>query len=426
MSDVVLVSVFGRGNWLAAELAERGLKVALVDVSSSMGRWTPEDWEGPFGLFRSEFLTPLQNARLHEEDDEDAIPDGFCLWLKSGPMDFTGPLSPFLLEQSQLSKECLDYVAQFDSLSDDQRKKAQKILEEQSFSKKWLAYFAHSLASSKFAVSTKSLEVSRPLPLFSPHYIRRVSRRGANRSLEWLREKGVEVYEGATLEDLLITEGRCEGIEVRSLGSGTIHGSRFLWLLTSEETARFSRVSRHLYPQGPLAPDWVWMRYRVGMQENEVLNSLPDKFVIIQDIELEWVHENLCLVQKSVSSLQWDVWVRIPNAHRFRRSYVLELSEKIVALLNSKIPGALVALLDMPQDYQYDESEIGPSRHPIFSERMLKGLQRTSLKNVFFNSPENWSTLDWTGQLQSQETLCKEVVTQYLKELELKRNSNDR
>ena len=31
--DVVLVSVFGRGNWLAAELKNEGFSVTLIDLS---------------------------------------------------------------------------------------------------------------------------------------------------------------------------------------------------------------------------------------------------------------------------------------------------------------------------------------------------------------------------------------------------------
>lgn len=413
--DASVVSAFGRGNWLAAELVEQGLKVALVDVSSQLGRWTPEDWEGPFGLYRSENLTPLQIARLHEEDYEDEISEGFCLWLEGGPIDFTGPISPFLLERSGLSQECIDYVATYDSLSDEGRRKLIKDLDKQPYSKKWLAYLSHGMGSPMHRVNTETLTYGRPLPLFSQYAIRRVSRRGQQRSLDWLRERGVDVYEGASLQDLSEENLVCKGLEVRSQGTSRLQADRYLWMLTSEETSRFSRVSQALFPAGPVEPDWVWIRYRIQLKETEMMKSLPDKFVMIKEIELEWVHENLCLVQKSDSPLHWDVWMKIPNQHRFRRAYLQELSEKMIALFGQRLPGCAPTVLDMPQDYHYDESEIGPSRFPVYSEEKLKQLNRRRFKNIEFDSPENWQLLDWTGQFLSQQKLCKSVVKDFQK-----------
>src|SRR4051794_13320435 len=97
--DVAIVSAFGRGNWLAAELADLGLKVSLVDVSEALGRWTPEDWEGPFGLLKAEFLKTSQLERLNEEDYFDSVDEGFVVWLKDGPLDLKGPLTAYQMER---------------------------------------------------------------------------------------------------------------------------------------------------------------------------------------------------------------------------------------------------------------------------------------------------------------------------------------
>ncbi len=79
--DVVVVSAFGRGNWLAAELARQGLSTTMVDVSDALGRWAPEDWEGPFGYFQSEAVTESLSTRLHVEDFSDGVDEGFVFWL---------------------------------------------------------------------------------------------------------------------------------------------------------------------------------------------------------------------------------------------------------------------------------------------------------------------------------------------------------
>ena len=60
--SVFVVSVFGRGHWLAVELKRKGLDVTLIDVSAAMGSWGPED--SP---------VQLRDAVLVGEDAREAI-----------------------------------------------------------------------------------------------------------------------------------------------------------------------------------------------------------------------------------------------------------------------------------------------------------------------------------------------------------------
>ena len=87
LGDVIIVSIFGRGDWLASEMSRAGFQVQLVDVSPSMGRWAPEDWEGPFGFFHSADLNETQVAQLFEGESVVKIPSGFCLWTDEGPLN---------------------------------------------------------------------------------------------------------------------------------------------------------------------------------------------------------------------------------------------------------------------------------------------------------------------------------------------------
>ena len=119
--DVAVVSAFGRGHWLAAELADAGRSVALIDVSAKMGRWAPEDWEGPFGFFRTEKLKASQVERLIEDDYHDTVDEGFVVWLKDGPIDIKGPLSSFWLQKKGIQGEFSKYVSSYESLSSDDK-----------------------------------------------------------------------------------------------------------------------------------------------------------------------------------------------------------------------------------------------------------------------------------------------------------------
>ena len=63
--DVVIVSAYGRGHWLAEELVKQKWTVSLFDVTGALGDWEPEDWEGPWGFFDTSDLLPTQRARLN-------------------------------------------------------------------------------------------------------------------------------------------------------------------------------------------------------------------------------------------------------------------------------------------------------------------------------------------------------------------------
>lgn len=235
--DVVLVSVFGRGNWLAAELKNEGFSVTLIDLSGSMGRWAPEDWEGPFGLFRSESLRPSQFSRLIEEDYQDAMDRGFAVWLKQGPLELTGPLTGFMLDRLDVSDELRHYLMDFDSANESAKSQWRQMFQDRPFQSTWLAQLAHNLASPVFISSAQSVTRGRPLPLFSPLFVRRVTRRGREKSLDWLESIGVTVHRDAEAVDLNIQGRLMQGVEIQGKHSGFVGGENFVWMLTGEETA---------------------------------------------------------------------------------------------------------------------------------------------------------------------------------------------
>ena len=110
MKDVLLVSAFGRGHWLAARLAYEGFKVKLLDLSSFLGPWISEDREGPYGFFRDESLTELQTLRIEEEGYQDLVKPGFTLWLKRGPISFQTREGYYMIKQEGVSETALNYL----------------------------------------------------------------------------------------------------------------------------------------------------------------------------------------------------------------------------------------------------------------------------------------------------------------------------
>ena len=48
-----------------------------------------------------------------------------------------------------------------------------------------------------------------------------------------------------------------------------------------------------------MIPKWYWTRYRMSFEKSEILECLPDHFVILEDIYLPWVHDNVIIVQEN-------------------------------------------------------------------------------------------------------------------------------
>lgn len=141
---------------------------------------------------------------------------------------------------------------------------------------------------------------------------------------------------------------------------------------------------------------------------------------MIENLNLPWTNSNMALVQRTVNKDHFDVWMRIPSAQRFQTGHLQGLGEEIAQLLKERLPGADVTVTNLPQDYHYDYTELGPSPFPVFSEEDLLSLKRVKMKNLFYDGPEFWENLDWGGQFRFQETIRDEIVSQ--KKSEVRQN----
>ncbi len=424
-NDVLVVSAFGRGHWMAAEMAVRGLSVHLVDVTDEMGRWTPEDWEGPFGLFFSEELTDLQRERLAEDDYLDPVECGFTLWLKGGALEMRDPLFPYRFQRQGYSAKLKEYL----KMAKHQDRELIQSIQGMAFDKNWMAHLAHQLSSHIFLESPRGMDHGCPLPLLSPYCIRRVSRRGYAKGVNWVRSKGVEVTSGSVVDIFLERKG-CRAVEI-SLESGELmaEASQFIWCLNSEESQFLSpKISEILFPQGCVSPQWNWLRYRVQLlllynhhvhshteADPELFQAIPIKFTMIDDIELPWTHTNLCMVQRTSKESDYDVWVRLPHFYCFKKDLLEEVSQEILDSFRRRLPHCAPKLLDMPQEHRYEEGDIGPGLFPVYDKKTLRKFKPSLIKNLHFDGSEVWDSLDWGGQFRSQGEILQKIYAFYKK-----------
>lgn len=407
--EVCVVSAFNRGQWLAAALAEKNFKVKLIDVSSSLGRWAPEDWEGPFGLVQLENLSPMQLERLSEDDYSENVEPGFTLWLKERPLELQGPLALHSMEAMGLNKA-------YELLKDYHKKQElgplQEYIDKNGFDKSWMLYLAYFFDNYFYQVGTPDFKEGVPLwPVTLGVQIRRATRRGLEKSLQWCESKGVECFRDVNFKDIQMDGRACRGVEISSSWSGVLQSDYYVWMLTGEESLHLNpKLVENLFPQGILHMNWSWVRYRLTLKESDLYDSIPLKFTMINDIHLPWTHDNFCIVQKGVSKGDLDVFIRVPSHHRFQKEYLEKMGVRVLNELCDRLPTKAIEILDMPQDYLYSLESLGPSRFGNYPFEQLIKYSHRKFKNLCFSSPEVWPVQSLSRILKQQEATLASLV----------------
>lgn len=413
---VLVLSAFGRCHSLAADLKNKGFEVELVDVTESLGRWAPEDWEGPFGLFKWEGLTSSQLARLEAEDYSEAVEKGFVFLFPDGPLEMKGPLFSHRWRNLGFSENAKNFVTRFHIASDSEKAKMKEALTRESYDQNWVVGLMNQLSSPIFIRNDAALSEGEPMPVFAPMMLRRTSRKGLGDGLKWVQSLGITVHAPAIIKDIRLDGKSCSGVEIEATWSGALQGQVVVWGLTSEETFRVQpSVGKKLFPEGFASPTWMWMRYRLQLNSAAPLSVLPAHFVMVQDPCLPWTHANLMILQRTVQSPSYDIWIRIPTEQRFHRTYLESQGDAIIAALAKRIPKSDPQRVDMPQDHLYEYQELGPPRFPVFTLKELNKLNMQKNRNVFFHSPEVWKGMDWAGQFRGQNQLFKNIENWFAK-----------
>jgi hypothetical protein len=422
--QVIVVSAFGRGHWAAAELVQRGLKTVLVDVSSQLGVWPSEDVEGPFGFFKNERLSPLQLERLNSEDAFYELTNGFTFWLDKGPFELKGPLTRFNLESSNLHPLVQEQLL---TGANKQGRSLYRNLRFLNFDKTWLLHAAHQLAGTTYVANAKGAQEGVALPLFSSFLMRNATRPGFDKSLEWLRAKGVEVLQPPALVDLAFgSRKKIEGLELAGQRQGILRLDHLVWTLSSEETHFMNpKLGQYLFPQGPLESEWSWVRYRLQFEECFEREHIPSHVLLVQDLESPWTHENFLILQRTVVADQFDAWVRLPSVQRFNREYLTKRGDKITGILSARMPLLKPQILSYPQENYYTYSQLGAPRYPVYSlhKKKKRGLSR--FHNLHLDGPEVWDHYSWNCYFNSQEQFVGRIE-QWWKNKLLKEANNSR
>lgn len=362
LAAVTIVSVFGRGNWLAVEAAKHGIPTCLLDVTKQMGVWAPQDWEGPFGVLMNDKTEASLKLRYVNDDPLQEVATGVNLWFQDGPLEMKSSVSGYRLSQMPPSFH------------------ADQVLKSISANSKW---------DWDDLEKSKSKPTSSWEPQSGTLYRKAVTRRGLATNLDWVEQAGVRVLRNAQIKDLAVSGPEIKALEVEKDRSELLRTEKVIWTLSSSESAFLSpSIKTQLLKNRVLENEWVWVRYRFRIEASYLRDQLPQIFFVINDFKLPLCYTNLITVIKTDSEELYDVWIRIPEAHRFQKQYLSEKAEELTNALSAKMRDVGVKVQDMPQEYHYGYEQLGPSCWPVFNAKSLSSFAKPKFKNLIWSSLE--------------------------------------
>lgn len=425
-TSVLIVSAYGRGSWLAAELQRENIPVVLIDVTSKLGVWPPEDVEGPFGFFKPEEMADTQTERVFSEDNFESVDQGFTVWLSDGPVELKSSLTHYRLQKISQNKEVTDSLMS-GKLGYKNLPNVQKWASE-NFKESWIMHLAHQLAATTYVPSARASLSGKALKLMNPFLIRKATRAGQQKSMDWLKEKNVEVHQKTEILDLSFKNKKTiSGIEIHGeQRSGLMHVEQVVWMLSSEESYFVApKIAKHLFPEGSLEAEWCWVRYRLKMSSCPERDTLPIHLLLIGQVTSPWTHQNLMVLQRTATDDQFDGWIRIPTVQRFNKEYLRIRGEKIMDLLRERLPLALPEIQSYPQEFYYTYSQIGPSSFPVYGEGLESRRRHMDFNNVFLDGAEIWKNYSWDDQFENQ-TLIRDSLMKWWKLLQARKEKEHR
>lgn len=409
---VLIVSAYGRGHWLAAELQGENIPVIVIDVSPKLGAWPAADLEGPFGYFQAEnqTLEGTKAERLQNGDAFREVERGFTLWLEDGPLELKSPLAEYRLKKLGQHVDVLPSLRSGTATSKNPL--ALRKWSSENFKKTWLLNLSHQLASTTYHPNSRAVLYGKALKIMDRFLVRRASEEGFAKSTEWLRNKKVEVLERIEILDLSFrTKKQISGVELQGERSGVLQIQQLVWMLNSEESYFvYPKIAHHLFPEGELEPEWCWVRYQLRLKECQERELLPEHVVVNEQVTAPWTHQNLLILQRTAEKDLFDGWLRIPNVQRFNKEYLRIRGENILEILGSRMPMALPDIAQFPQEYYHTHAQIGPSRFPVYASGFDRRRTKSAFSNLLLDGSEVWRNFSWDEMFENQGSIRNSIV----------------
>lgn len=409
---VFVVSLYGKGHYIASLLSQKSYKVTLLNLqmSSSTQNLNIENLIGPFDFFENT-TDSLQEAFLNSFIHFQNTASGFTLWLPSGPIDFQSFIKSYALDNCGLNAENIEYLSNVNLLSREEKNNLRTSLDQLSYSENWLSKLAHQLISSKFQLQMYSLEktTTKALPLFNKKKIAQATYKTLNNSLEWCKANGVNVVNIDNTLSFLKQKNRIQNIHyvnTETKQEEKFSPNQIVWTLNSQETKNFYPEIFPLLYKNKLTPIWQWKKITLHFDEKYIPDFSNPSFLMINNTELNFSGDNLSIVKKTALPNVWNLWLCIPQQSPSDEA----IKKAIPHFFKDRIPQLKITKINIPKH----ESNI---LFPVFDVVTNAHIKPTI--NLHFCNFEACSNLDWPSFLNFQKNMTKTI------EKQLTRGNND-
>ena len=458
MKDVVIVSNWGRGAWLAHQLQQKAFRTTVFDVSALQPVLSSAEREGPFGVFLPSHLSDLQKHYLCG-DNFYSIQQGFSVFTSQGPVEFRGPLNNFFMETwkdfqfshsilnpeglSSLSRghvfanlaealplekgkklrEFSNRISIPSSFSEDRfgfsdRKKARKV--KGSIESNWLLCLAKEFANSY-------LEQSEPLhykfsPLFSDYVLRESSQRYFSDLKYSLQKEGVEWIDVPSTD--LSSPSNClkdfefKKTHVEFKWNEEIQKSRFLiWTLSGPETLQcFSNSLSVLFPKWE-PPVKIWRRFSLFWDQGTFAKVIPLLLLILPEYirrdtvlsgqeHIQNGEEAFLSLKHNPAAAKMDLWMLCPYVERFNESILSSYLEAALDRLNRLFPDFAIKGYLPEQEICHDYFVLYKKGDLLKKKSNNKKFQR----RLFHLNPESTGKMDAYSLMQQSGYVLDDLL----------------
>lgn len=391
--DVVLVSAFGRLESLGIELAQRGMEVALLDLTKHFQSLDWRDINGPFPMVSPSPALPSHLDWLVARSSTE-LTRGFSLWLRNGPLELRGPLGTFYSDKNIEVGLLKDYLARR-LQSPKPSGVFQKHYKDLSFQENWLIHLSHALTQNQMTLHCRSAFSGQAFPLNQSVQLLRLSKESLGDLRGAAINAGVDYFEQDEIQALETIGKRIEGFRLDE--SLALKAHFFVWGLNQEESYGFdSTLFAQMFNKSkPVLSDWVWRRLELETNQ-DLLQAMPESFLMIQNPDWSWTNENFVLFKKD-SPGHWDLWIRTPRDHFDGTA----LGRKIEEELSSRLGEFKGAIAVPPSSDLFSFS--------IYENQSLSSLPRLIHKNILFEGDETGRRLDLASRFEKQVNLLSEL-----------------
>ncbi|MBE8162834.1 MAG: hypothetical protein HAW63_02480 [Bdellovibrionaceae bacterium] len=401
-SRIFVVSLYGKGHYIASLLSQEGYSVSLLNLQDPQPSYCPtmESLAGPFDFFEGT-TNPLQEAFLNSFFRFKNSTSGFTLWLPSGPIDFQSFIKHYALDSCGLHAENIEYLSNTYLLSPSEKTYLRKSLSQLPHSENWLSGLAHQLPSSTFSLQPYDFKntITKALPLFNKKKIISATQNTLQASLDWCATNKVEVINIDSQLSFSKIKNNIETIDYTNAETkqkSKIPVSQIVWTLNSQKTKNFFPKIFPLLYKEVLKPVWQWQKITLHLNETSIPDIPTSSFLLLNNPMLYFAGDNLGIVKKTSLPNVWSLWLCLPQQRP---------SEKIIKaaipyFFKKRIPQLKIQKIDIPK---HNPSPL----FPVFEHSRTPHTK--NINNLHFCNFEASSNLDWPNFLNFQKNIANRI-----------------